>query len=48
MSTNPPPDVRKEARDAARAGSPGEQVLAHAQAGREVVQQFVVLSESLN
>jgi len=28
-------------------GSPAEQVLAHAQAGREVVQDFVPLAESL-
>src|SRR5438876_1122995 len=30
-----------------RNGSPAERVLAHAQAGREVVQDFVPLSESL-
>jgi hypothetical protein len=29
-------------------GSPGEQVLAHAQAAREPVQQFVALADSLN
>jgi hypothetical protein len=30
------------------AGSPAEQVLAHAQAGREVIQEFISLPESLN
>src|SRR5206468_1081512 len=40
MSSRPPaPDNRN--------GSPAERVLAHAQAGREVVQDFVALSESL-
>jgi hypothetical protein len=29
-------------------GSPAEQVLAHAQAGREIVQDFVPLADSLN
>jgi hypothetical protein len=34
-------------RNAGRSGSAGEQVLAHAQAGREIVQDFVPLAESL-
>ena len=33
--------------DRSHSGSPAEQVLAHAQAGREIVQDFVPLSESL-
>jgi hypothetical protein len=44
-----PPNVRPSASaiDLPRQ-SPAEQVLAHAQAGREIVQDFVPLSESLN
>ncbi len=38
----------KQQRDAiTRTGSPAEQVLVHAQAGREIVQEFVPLAESL-
>src|SRR5436853_275666 len=37
----------EDGRNAVRSGSLGEQVLAHAQAGREVVQDFVPLAESL-
>src|SRR6266481_8357732 len=47
MSSNPPPDRRKLGPDADRMRSAGEQELAHAQAGREVVQDFVPLAESL-
>ena len=35
-----PPKPAKPGPDAGRSGSPAEQVLAHAQAGREVVQDF--------
>src|SRR5216117_3384522 len=47
MSSNPPSDRRKPGLDADRMRSAGEQVLAHAQSGREVVQDFVPLAESL-
>src|SRR5438128_187430 len=47
MSSNPPFDRRNLGLDADRMRSAGEQVLAHAQAGREVVQDFVPLAESL-
>src|SRR5438132_8375119 len=42
-----PPKPGKPSQDAVRSGSPAEQVLAHAQAGREVVQDFVPLADSL-
>jgi len=42
-----PPKPAKPGPDAGRSGSPAEQVLAHAQAGREVVQDFVPLADSL-
>ena len=42
MTANRPNDARE-----ATASSPAEQVLAHAQAGREVVQDFVALAASL-
>src|SRR5438132_2867541 len=42
-----PPKPGKPSQDAVRSGSPAEQVLAHAQAGREVVQDFVPLAASL-
>src|SRR3984957_15383437 len=44
MTSNRKPDTRDST---IHTGSPGEQVLAHAQAGREVVQDFVPLAESL-
>jgi tetratricopeptide (TPR) repeat protein len=47
MQVNNPVDERKRMRDSPPAGSPAERVLAHAQAGREVVQDFVPLAESL-
>jgi hypothetical protein len=43
MIANRPNDARE-----ADASSPAERVLAQAQAGREVVQDFVPLAESLN
>src|ERR1022692_3278889 len=42
-----PPDADTHRRNAPRHGSLGEQVLSHAQAGREIVQDFVPLAESL-
>ena len=42
-----PPKPAKPSPDAGRSGLPAEQVLAHAQAGREVVQNFVPLADSL-
>src|ERR1700722_3944481 len=44
MTSNRKPDTRDST---IHTGSPGEQVLAHAQAGREVVQDFVPLADSL-
>src|SRR3984957_11672929 len=44
MTSNRRPDTRDRT---VHTGSPGEQVLAHAQAGREVVQEFVALADSL-
>ncbi len=43
-NTNPRPHPRDST---VHTGSPGEQVLAHAQAGREIVQDFVPLADSL-
>ncbi len=43
-TTNRRPDTREST---VHTGSPGEQVLAHAQAGREIVQDFVPLAASL-
>src|SRR6266478_6853683 len=47
MSSNPVSDRQKLGLDADCMRSAGEQVLAHAQAGRELVQDFVPLAESL-
>jgi tetratricopeptide (TPR) repeat protein len=44
---NRPPDAAKHRPSAPRHGSLGEQVLSHAQAGREIVQDFVPLADSL-
>jgi len=40
-----PPKPARPDPDAPRSASPAEQVLAHAQAGREVVQDFVPLAD---
>ncbi len=40
-------DRQNKGRDAERGGSLGERVLSHAQAGREIVQDFVPLADSL-
>jgi hypothetical protein len=45
--TGMPQGSPENGRNAMLSGSLGEQVLAHAQAGREVVQDFVPLAESL-
>ena len=47
MATARPADSRSKSRAEAPVGSLAEQVLAKAQAGREVVQDFVPLADSL-
>src|SRR5438105_438595 len=47
MSAIPPRQLRDPVRVHASTASAGERVLGHAQAGREVVQDFVPLAESL-
>jgi tetratricopeptide (TPR) repeat protein len=47
MSGTGNPDPRGQKKNEPHASSPAERVLAHAQAGREVVQDFVPLAESL-
>src|ERR1700730_14924085 len=47
MTANPPQNSRKPGRADGHAASTAEQVLGHAQAGREIVQEFIPLAESL-
>src|SRR5205085_12138324 len=46
MTTNRPPEA-PPVRERGNTASSGERVLAHAQSGREIVQDFVLLADSL-